>query len=105
MAKSSRPHASREVATTSKKPGDEDADAVTRLLERWTAGDHAALDRLMPLIYASLKSLAAGYLRRERAGHTLQPTAVVRARRPRRRMGPELRQYRADAVRVQLDDL
>jgi RNA polymerase sigma factor (TIGR02999 family) len=63
--------------TTSNKPVGEDAEAVTRLLQRWTAGEDAALDRLMPLVYASLKSLAAGYLRREKAGHTLQPTAVV----------------------------
>jgi len=77
MAKSSRRDASREDATTSKKSSGDDAEGLTRLLERWTAGDDAALDRLMPLIYASLKSLAAGYLRRERAGHTLQPTAVV----------------------------
>ncbi len=50
---------------------------VTLLLQQWSAGDPEALDRLLPLVYASLKSLAAAYWRRERAGHTLQPTAVV----------------------------
>jgi RNA polymerase sigma-70 factor (ECF subfamily) len=50
---------------------------VTRLLVQLTDGDHAALDALLPLVYAELRRLAAGYLRRERHGHTLQPTALV----------------------------
>lgn len=54
-----------------------DPENVTVLLQEWTEGDEAALDRLMPLVYSSLKSLAAGYWRREPGGHTLQPTAVV----------------------------
>ncbi len=51
--------------------------AVTRLLERWSGGDRAALDELMPLVYDELRRLAGNYLRRERPGHTLQPTALV----------------------------
>lgn len=58
-------------------PDDDTPRTVTLLLQRWTEGDEAALDRLMPMVYASLKSLASGYLRREGSGHTLQPTAVV----------------------------
>lgn len=50
---------------------------VTVLLGEIGAGDAAAADRLMPLVYAELRSLANGYLARERAGHTLQPTALV----------------------------
>lgn len=50
---------------------------VTRLLHAWSLGDPAAADRLMPLIYAHLRGLAREYLRRERSGHTLQPTALV----------------------------
>ncbi len=50
---------------------------VTRLLERWGGGDREALDRLMPLVEGELRRLARAYLRRERAGHTLQPTALV----------------------------
>jgi RNA polymerase sigma factor (TIGR02999 family) len=50
---------------------------VTRLLQEWHAGDEAALAELMPLVYAELRSLAAAYWRREKAQHTLQPTAVV----------------------------
>ena len=50
---------------------------VTRLLIRLTDGDDGALGELLPLVYAELRRLAAGYLRRERPGHTLQPTALV----------------------------
>ena len=50
---------------------------VTQLLERWSNGDASALDELTPLVYAELRKLAAGYVRRERPGHTLQATALV----------------------------
>ena len=40
-------------------------------------GDEHALATLVPLVYDELRRLAAGYLRRERPGHTLQPTALV----------------------------
>jgi RNA polymerase sigma-70 factor, ECF subfamily len=50
---------------------------VTALLDHWSRGDRDALDRLLPLVYAELRRIAARQLRRERAGHTLQPTALV----------------------------
>lgn len=50
---------------------------VTQLLLAWSAGDSAALDRLVPLVYAELHRLAKSYLRQERAGHTLQTTALI----------------------------
>ena len=50
---------------------------VTRLLKQWAAGDPSALDALTPIVYAELRRLAAGYLRSESPGHTLQPTALV----------------------------
>jgi len=50
---------------------------VTRLLGDWRKGDQQALAQLMPLVYGELRQIAASYLRRERQGHTLQPTAVV----------------------------
>jgi RNA polymerase sigma-70 factor, ECF subfamily len=50
---------------------------ITQLLVRWTHGDRDALDALMPVVYAELRAIANGYLRRERTGHTLQPTALV----------------------------
>jgi len=53
------------------------SESVTKLLLDWNAGDQAALDRLMPLVYDELRRLASSYLRRERADHTLQPTALV----------------------------
>jgi RNA polymerase sigma factor (TIGR02999 family) len=43
----------------------------------WNAGDQQALDRLTPLVYEELRRQAARYLRRERAGHTLQTTALI----------------------------
>ena len=50
---------------------------VTKLLIRLTEGDHAVLDALLPAVYDELRRLASNYLRRERQGHTLQPTALV----------------------------
>ena len=50
---------------------------VTRLLLAWSGGDAAAIDELMPLIYAELRRLAQRQMQRERLGHTLQPTALV----------------------------
>lgn len=50
---------------------------VTRLLVAWSGGDAAAADQVMPLVYGELRQLAGSYLRQERAGHTLQPTALV----------------------------
>ena len=52
-------------------------DGVTQLLIDWGKGDQAALEKLMPLVYDELRRLASNYLRRERATHTLQPTALV----------------------------
>jgi hypothetical protein len=45
---------------------------ITILPREFAAGDKAALDRLMPLVYSELRKLAAGHLRRENPGHTLQ---------------------------------
>jgi RNA polymerase sigma-70 factor (ECF subfamily) len=50
---------------------------VTQLLAQWAGGDHTALDALIPVVYAELRRIADGYLRRERSDHTLQPTALV----------------------------
>jgi RNA polymerase sigma factor (TIGR02999 family) len=52
-------------------------EGITQLLIDWGKGDQAALERLMPLVYSELRRLASNYLRRERAEHTLQPTALV----------------------------
>jgi RNA polymerase sigma factor (TIGR02999 family) len=50
---------------------------ITALLEAWAGGDRQALDRLAPVVYAELRRIAARQLQRERADHTLQPTALV----------------------------
>jgi RNA polymerase sigma factor (TIGR02999 family) len=50
---------------------------VTRLLNAWCGGDQSALNRLIPLIHDELHRLAHIYMARERAGHTLQTTALV----------------------------
>jgi RNA polymerase sigma factor (TIGR02999 family) len=50
---------------------------VTGLLQAWSAGDQEALEKLVPLVYAELHRLAKRYMGRERAGHTLQTSALV----------------------------
>jgi len=50
---------------------------VTLLLAKWAKGNQDALNELTPLVYKELRHLAASYLRTERQGHTLQPTALV----------------------------
>ena len=50
---------------------------ITLALHDLAHGDKSALDRVMPYVYAELKKLAGHYLRQERPGHTLQPTALV----------------------------
>ena len=50
---------------------------VTVLLQHWRQGDEAALGQVAKLVDRELHRLAASYLRRERPGHTLQPTALV----------------------------
>jgi RNA polymerase sigma-70 factor, ECF subfamily len=50
---------------------------VTKLLIAWSDGNKQALDLLMPIVFDELRRQASRYLRRERAGHTLQTTALV----------------------------
>jgi RNA polymerase sigma factor (TIGR02999 family) len=50
---------------------------VTQILHEWSDGDSNAPERLMPFVYDELRRLARSFLARERAGHTLQPTALV----------------------------
>jgi len=54
-----------------------DTHDITLLLTEWAGGNRQALGELTPLVYRELRQLAASYLRRERPGHTLQPTALV----------------------------
>ena len=50
---------------------------ITNLLLAWGQGDEAALEALMPLVYSELRKVAARHMRGQRAGHTLQTTALV----------------------------
>ena len=50
---------------------------VTMLLQKWRSGDSSALDQVAEIVDWELRRLAGSYLRRERPGHTLQPTALV----------------------------
>lgn len=54
-----------------------DRQTVTRLLHAWTEGEAEAGDRLLEVVYGELHGMAARSLRKERSGHTLQPTALV----------------------------
>lgn len=56
---------------------EEEPQDVTRLLKEWQNGNPGALDRLIPLVYQELRRIAARYMHSERAGHTLQTTALV----------------------------
>lgn len=56
---------------------DLDPKTVTEALNAVARGDGKALDRLLPVVYQEMRRLAAGYLRNERPGHTLQPTALA----------------------------
>ena len=50
---------------------------VTLLLEKVRAGERSAFDELIPLVYSELRQIAQSFFRRQRPGHTLQPTALV----------------------------
>jgi RNA polymerase sigma factor (TIGR02999 family) len=58
-------------------PGTSGQPDVTALLLAWGAGDRAALDVLVPVVYAALRAQAARALRQEADGHTLSTTALV----------------------------
>jgi len=49
----------------------------TTLLQQWVGGNREALDALTPMVYAELRKLAASFMRHERPGSTLQPTALI----------------------------
>lgn len=57
-----------------KEPASHD---ITKLLKDWSGGDSTALDRLIPLVYEELHRLAHQHMRRERAGHLLQTSALI----------------------------
>src|ERR1051326_4183227 len=50
---------------------------VTQLLAHWSHGDHAALEKLTPLVYEELRRLAHHHMKGQRPDHTLQTTGLV----------------------------
>jgi RNA polymerase sigma-70 factor, ECF subfamily len=62
---------------TAAKAGDLHSDDISRLLRAWSEGDQSALDDLTPVVYEELRRLAHYHMARERAGHSLQTTALV----------------------------
>ena len=50
---------------------------VTRWLQAWGRGDESALEKLVPLVYEELHRRARRFMGRERAGHSLRPTALI----------------------------
>jgi RNA polymerase sigma factor (TIGR02999 family) len=59
-------------ASRAQAPGE-----LTQLLQRWSQGDEAAFDRMVPMVYDELRRMAQRHLRHERGGHTLQGTSLV----------------------------
>jgi len=54
-----------------------ESNNVTNLLKAWSEGDQGALEELTPKVYLELRRMAAKYMRDEKAGNTLQATALV----------------------------
>jgi RNA polymerase sigma factor (TIGR02999 family) len=65
------------AAPTASRPPDGLPGEVTQLLQRWSQGDEAAFDRMLPMVYDELRRMAQRHLQRERDGHTLQGTSLV----------------------------
>jgi len=57
--------------------GDNPTSETTQLLRAWADGDRGALDRLTPRVYRTLRRIAGSQLKNERAGHSMQATALV----------------------------
>jgi RNA polymerase sigma factor (TIGR02999 family) len=56
---------------------DAQVSEATELLRAWAGGDSTALDRLTPHLYQELRRLAGNLMQNERAGRTIQATALV----------------------------
>lgn len=57
--------------------GNNPTSETTLLLRAWAEGDRAALDRLTPHVYRTLRRIAGNQLKNERAGNSMQATALV----------------------------
>ena len=59
------------------KSGDDQTSETTKLLRAWAEGDPGALERLTPRVYRTLRRIAGYQMQHERAGHSMQATALV----------------------------
>lgn len=59
------------------QPDEASIGDISKLLRVWSEGDQSALERLTPVVYSELHRLARRYMKGERAGHSLQTTALV----------------------------
>src|SRR6476646_9947938 len=50
---------------------------ITVILQRWDTDRQAAIEAITPIVYDELRKIAAAYMRKQRPGHTLQPTALI----------------------------
>src|SRR6266404_3664697 len=66
-----------EPAQPSEQSSEPGVNDVSTLLRAWSEGDRNALEKLTPIVYEELRRLARRYMRAERSGHSLQPTALV----------------------------
>lgn len=70
-----------EISTASDKSnptsGDDHTSETTQLLRAWADGDRDALERLTPRVYRTLRRIAGYQMQRERAGNSMQATALV----------------------------
>ena len=57
--------------------GDDQTSETTQLLRAWAEGDQGALERLTPRVYRTLRRIAGYQLKNERAGNSMQATALV----------------------------
>jgi RNA polymerase sigma factor (TIGR02999 family) len=73
---------------------------VTRLLRAARSGEREAMDRLVPLVYEELRSVARRQMRRERADHTLHPTALVHEAWVKLAVGPVVAADRAHFLAI-----
>ncbi len=67
----------RKTAQPRKKIMETSSQSVSYLLQRWSGGDRAALDQLLPLVYDELHRMARRYMQQQPDGHTLQTTALI----------------------------
>ena len=72
---------SREASTVSNQPqtsfGEDQTSETTQLLRAWADGDRGALEQLTPRVYRTLRRIAGHQMQQERAGHSMQATALV----------------------------